>query len=222
MYRQFERTLTEKESRFLKASVRADEKRARSRFQIVSIQCLIGFGIAGIICILGKVLSEDTPPIWFFLLIFWGAGAFLSVLLVKSALRDNRAVSQSLSNFRDALQHARARVERIQAQRMIEIEEFEDEGACYFFEIDDRRLFQLSGQEYYSSTQFPSTDFSLIDILDSHGNPVASFLEKNGTKLEPCKIISATDKIKNLIPYDQRFIDCSIDAFEKYLKQNYA
>jgi len=222
MYSQFERTPTEKESRFLKARVRTDEKRYRSRIQIVRIQCLIGFGIAGIICLLGNFLSEDRPPIWLFMLIFWGAGAFLSLLLVKSALRDNREVSQALLLFRDALQHGRTRVERIQAHRMIEVEELEDEGACYFLEIDDRRLFQLSGQQYYSSAQFPSTHFSLIDILDSHGNPVASFLEKNGTKLEPCKIISATDKIKNLIPYDQKFIDCSIDGFEKYIKKHYA
>ena len=222
MYRQIERNLTEKESRFLKARVRADEKKYRSRFQIVRNQCFIGFGIAGIICLLGKFLSEDTPPIWFFMLIFWGAGAFLSALLVKNALRDNRAVSQTFSYYRDALKHGRARVERIQSHRMIEIEELEDEGACYSFEIDNQQLFQLSGQEYYSGAQFPSTDFSLIDILDSHGNPVASFFEKNGTKLEPCKIISATDKIKNLIPYDQKFIDCSIDGFEKDIKKHYS
>ena len=221
MYRQFERKLTEKEIRFLKARVRADERRHRSRFQIVCIQCLIGFGIAGVICLLGKFLSEDTPPLWFFMLIFWGAGVFLSALLVKGALKDHRAVSQTLSNFKNALQHGRARVETIQAHRMIEVEELEDEGACYFFEIDSRRLYQLCGQEYYASAQFPSTDFSLIDILDSHGNPVTSFLEKKGTRLEPCKMISATDKIKDLIPYDQKFFDCSIDAFETYITQNY-
>ena len=156
------------------------------------------------------------------MLIFWGGGALLSVLLVKGALRDHRAVSQTLSYFKDALQHGRAHVERIQAQRMIEVEELEDEGACYFFEIEDRRLFQLSGQEYYSSAEFPSSDFSLIDILDSHGNPVSSLIENKGARLEPCKVISATDKIKNLIPYDQNFIDCSIDEFEKFIKQNYA
>lgn len=222
MYRQFERKLTEKETLFLKARIRAEEKRYRSRFQIVCIQCVIGFGIAGIICLLGKFLSEDTPPIWFFMLIFWGSGGLLSVLFVKSALRNHRAVSQALSSFKDALQHGRARVERIQAQRLIEVEELEDEGACYFFEIDDHRLFQICGQEYYSGAQFPSSDFSLIDILGSHGHPVTSLLEKKGAKLKPYKMISATDKIKNIIPYDQKFIDCSIDAFEKYIEQNYA
>ena len=222
MYRQYERKLTEKEFRLLKSRIRAEEKRYRSRFQIVGIQCLFGFGIAGIICLLGKFLSEDTPPIWFFMLIFWGAGALLSVLLVKSALQDNRTVSQSLSYLKDALQHGRARVEKIQAQRMIEVEESEDEGACYFFEIEDGKLFQLSGQEYYAGAQFPSSDFSLIDILDRHGHPVTSLLEKKGAKLKPYKMISATDKIKNIIPYDQKFIDCSIDEFEKYIKQKYA
>ena len=100
MYRQYERKLTEKETRLIRSRIRAGEKRYRSRFQIVGIQCLIGFGIAGIICVLGKFLSEDTPPIWFFMLIF-------------------------------------------------------------------------------------------------------------------------TDEIKNLIPYDQKFFDCSIDEFETYIKQNY-
>ena len=104
---------------------------------------------------------------------------------------------------------------------MIEVEELEDEGACYFFEIKDGKLFQLSGQEYYSRAQFPSTDFSLIDILDAQGNPVTSFLEKKGTRLEPCKMIRATDEIKNLIPYDQKFFDCRIDEFETYIKENY-
>jgi hypothetical protein len=222
MYDQFERKLTEKEIKFLKTNIQAREKRNRSRYKAIIIQCLIGYGIAGVICLLGNLLSKDQPPFWFYMIIFWGAGTFLAFSLAKNAYRENMENSRMLSFLTDALQNGKARVEKIQSQRMLEVEELEDEGACYFFEVEARKLFQLYGQEYYSSATFPSTEFCLIDIIDSNGNPVASFLENNGEKLSPYRMICAKDTVKDLIPYDQKFIDCGIDEFEEYVKQKYA
>ena len=119
----------------------------------------------------------------------------------------------------DAIINGKARVETISCKRFIEVEELEDEGACYLFEIEDKRLFLLFGQEYYSDAKFPSTDFSIVDILDAKRNSVESYLEKRGEKLKPYRIISASDKIKEVIPYDEKFINCGLDELDSYINE---
>ena len=122
-----------------------------------------------------------------------------------------------VSNLSEALDNGSAKEEIIEADRMIEVEEFEDEGACFLFEVEEKKLLLLYGQECYPSSRFPCTDFSLIEILDSKGNPVDSLMDKRGEKLKPCKTISAKDPLKQLIPYDDRFVDCGLDELEEHL-----
>ena len=121
----------------------------------------------------------------------------------------------------DALQNGTAVEETIKSDRMIEIQELEDEGACYLFEVEDKKLLLLFGQEYYPGPKFPVTDFSLIQIQDSKKNPIEFFIEKRGEKLKPYRTIPAKDRLKQMIPYDQKFIHCGIDELDEYLTKNY-
>lgn len=217
MYEQFERGLTEKEIRYLKTRTKELENKERSVSSIVLIQSVVGFGIAALICLLGYVSSKDKPPIWFFLLIFLLPGTTWTLWFTKDSLREQKWIKTSLLGLIDALTADRVKEERVKSDRMIEIEEREDEGACYLFEVEPKKLLLLYGQEYYPTPQFPSSDFSLIDILNSQGNPVASIIEKKGDKLKAYRTISAKDKIKDLIPYESKFLDCGIHDVETYL-----
>jgi len=45
------------------------------------------------------------------------------------------------------------------------------------------------------------------------------FLDKRGEKLKPYRIISASDKLKGMIPYDEKFINCGLDEFDSYINE---
>jgi len=219
MYELIERKLNDKEIRLLKSRIRRHEKQVRPSYRTALISGLLGYGAAGLIVLAGNLLSKDKTPAWFTMLIFFGAGSFLFLSLFSSLSRQNRDSRRMIAVLKDALAGGSARAETISCKRFIEVEELEDEGACYLFEVDDKRLFLLFGQEYYSDAKFPSTDFSLVDILDANSNPVDSYLEKRGEKLKPCRVISASDKLKGIIPYDEKFISCGLDEFDSYMNE---
>jgi hypothetical protein len=79
---------------------------------------------------------------------------------------------------------------------MVELQEGEDEGACYAFQLDDDQILFISGQDYYSSSQFPNSDFSLNQILDDQGRLLEELISKQGEKLQPVHQISAHVKIE--------------------------
>jgi len=174
MYELIERKLNDKEIRLLKSGIRRHEKQIRPPHRTVLISGLLGYGAAGLIVLAGNLLSKERTPIWFTTLILFGAGTFLFISVFRSFYRQNKGSSRMVTVLNDALAGGTARVETIRSTRFIEVEELEDEGACYLFEIDDGRPFLIFGQEYYSDSQFPSTDFSLVDILDANRNPVES------------------------------------------------
>ncbi len=216
-YTQSVRSLNDKEIRFLKSRVYKLEKKLKPAATIILTQGCIGFGIAAFLCGLGFLTAKDKPPVWFLGILFFLPGLIWTLWFSKDALKEHQWREQTLTRLKDALAYDQARIERITCERMIEIEEREDEGAGYLFEVEPHKLFLLSGQEYYAGPKFPSTDFTLIDILDSKEHAVHSIIEKNGAKLKPYRIISAKDKIKELIPYENKILNCAIEDLEEFL-----
>jgi hypothetical protein len=221
MYELIERKLNDKEIRLLELRIRGYEKQVHPLYRVILISGLLGYGTTGLIVLAGNLLSANKTPFWFTLLIFAGVGTFLFVSVCLSKLRQDKQNRVIISALSDSLQNRTAAEEIVKSDRMIEVRELEDEGACYLFEVEDRKLLLLFGQEYYPGTKFPSTDFSLIQILDSKKNTVEFFIEKRGEKLKPYRTISSRDRFKQIIPYDQKFINCGIDELEEHLTQNF-
>lgn len=221
MYELIERKLNEKEVRLLKLRVRGYEKQIHPLYRVVLISGLLGYGATGLIVLAGNLLSKTKTPLWFTLLIFAGVGTILFVSVIRSIIRQDKHNRAMIRAVNDALQNGTAVEETIKSDRMIEIQELEDEGACYLFEVEDKKLLLLFGQEYYPGPKFPVTDFSLIQIQDSKKNPIEFFIEKRGEKLKPYRTIPAKDRLKQMIPYDQKFIHCGIDELDEYLAKNY-
>lgn len=73
-------------------------------------------------------------------------------------------------------------------QRIIEREEFEDEGAFWIFDGGDGRYLAICGQDYYETPRFPSSHFEVvlgarhrsIVGIRSHGLRMASTLVVKG------------------------------------------
>ena len=221
MYELIERKLNEKEVRLLKLRILGCEKQIHPLYRVVLISGLLGYGATGLIVLAGNLLSKTKTPLWFTLLIFAGVGTILFVSVFRSIIRQDKHNRAMIRALNDALQNGTAVEETIKSDRMIEIQELEDEGACYLFEVEDKKLLLLFGQEYYPGPKFPVTDFSLIQIQDSKKNPIEFFIEKRGEKLKPYRTIPAKDRLKQMIPYDQKFIHCGIDELDEYLTKNY-
>lgn len=221
MYELIERQLNDKENRLLKLRVRGYEKQIHSLYRVVLISGLLGYGATGLIVLAGNLLAVNKTPLWFTLLIFAGVGTFLFASVSRSILRQDKHNRAMIYAINDALQNGTAVAETVKSDRMIEIQELEDEGACYLFEVEGKKLLLLFGQEYYPGPKFPSTDFSLIQILDSKKNPIQFFIEKRGEKLKPYKTIPAKNRLKQMIPYEHKFIHCGIDDLEEHLTQNF-
>lgn len=220
MYELVERKLNDKEIRILKLGIRGYEKQVHPLYRVILISGLLGYGTTGLIVLAGNLLAVNKTPLWFTILIFAGIGTLLFVSVCRSTLRQDKQNRVMICTLSDALQNGTAVEEIVKSDRMMEVKELEDEGACFLFEVEDKKLLLLFGQEYYPGTKFPSTDFSLIQILDSKKNPVEFFIEKRGEKLKPYRTIPAKDGLKQIIPYDQKFINCGIDELEEHLTQN--
>lgn len=100
---------------------------------------------------------------------------------------------------------------------MVELEEQEDEGACYAFQIAGNRIVFISGQDFYASARFPNNDFSLIHIYREDGALLEGFIEKRGTKLNPSRKIPSEMKEKMEVPDHLKVIDGTLDQLESLL-----
>lgn len=225
MIEEFEREFSKREIKYLKMLKYQYSRKPelnRSWIQIISKQSIIGFCLALIICVLGYAASDNPMPTWFYFIIFFGAGTIWAVSFSFYEKRKSQEIKDQYLAIIDAINNGKAIAKRIKSNKVIELEEYEDEGASYFFEVNSGKLFYLSGQDYYSTPKFPNTDFSIIGLIDSAGNLVDSIIEKNGKKLEPYKTISAKQKLSMYTPPNESIIDCNAEEIEIYLLNKFA
>ena len=90
--------------------------------------------------------------------------------------------------FAEDLESGQAHVITCRPTRIIEREEFEDEGALWIFDGGEGRYLVISGQEYYKTPRFPSSHFEvvmgarhgLVIGIRSHGLRIPSTLPVTG------------------------------------------
>ena len=180
------RPLTDKERRLIRAKIRnlsAQGRRASKAYLPIA---------GGLILVLWlwTLLASDAP--WGIVTAFWllvGGGITLWVR------KDMHTHTGHLEGMARGLESALRRNETdaydVRATSFAELEEIEDEGACYAFQLDGDRLVFISGQEFYESARFPSLDFSLLYILDERGERVDMFIDKRGARAAPARTIPA-------------------------------
>jgi hypothetical protein len=162
------------------------------------------------------VASETAWPI---VTVFWivvGGGIFLWVRHdLKKDLDQLRAM---VAGYESARRRNEAKVFNVEAKAFAEFEEYEDEGACYAFEIAGGRLVFVVGQQFYAEAKFPSHDFSLVHILDERGEPVDMIIEKRGPRVPAARTIPAAAKLELEIPEHLEALSGTLDQLEDLLR----
>jgi hypothetical protein len=211
----FRRPLTEREQRLIRAKVRSLTARGR---RASTVYLPIAGGLLFVLW-LWTILASDAP--WLVVTVFWLAVGAAITLWVR---RDMRTFTGQLQGMRSglgsALRRNAADVYDVRAQAFAELEEFDDEGACYAFQLDDSRIVFIIGQEFYESARFPSLDFSLVYVLDEAGQTVDMLIDKRGLKAAPARRIPAAVKEKYDLPQHLEVRTGRIDSLEDILAES--
>jgi hypothetical protein len=205
----FERPLTDDER--LHLSARLASARDESRRALIK-----SGGASAVVCGLlaaATLVASDAPrPI---VLMFWTVLWLLFTLWVGLPWR--KLMRGQIPILEDGLRTGRVRVIRLQSSRVVEFEEEEDEGACYAFEHDAGSSVFVVGQEFYEDDDFPSTDFSMVEILGASGHPIDVLLKKDGRKLRPERVVAASVKHGLELPQHLDIVRAPLDQVEERL-----
>ena len=207
------RPLTEAERRLLRARVSASGERSREvsrRAPIVTIAIVIVLWLL-------TLLASDAP--WWVVTGFWAlVGGVIWLWVWRDVRKDARFETEWTARLESALRRNTADVFDVRARAFVEFEEFEDEGACYAFALDDERVVFVSGQEFYEAARFPSLDFSLVYALDEAGNGVDVLIDKRGPKTAAARTISCQVKHGLEIPEHLEVVTTTLGGLEDRLR----
>ena len=199
------RPLTSAERRLLGARIRSVDDDIRRANRAV-IPGLI------IIAILWGLTLLASDASWIIVTGFWLVVGTVILLWSRHDLKKHADVlSQMKKGYESALAHDTAAEYVIESRAFAEFEEFEDEGACYAFEIEGPKVVFVSGQEFYPTSKFPSLDFSLVYILDERGREVEMVIDKRGPKASPERVVPASEKFDRGLPEHLDVVEGSLN-----------
>ncbi len=164
------------------------------------------------------LVVSDAP--WTVVTVFWiAAGTLLALWARREQASASRDLLGAAATLESALARGEAEAYDIAAERYVELEEVEDEGACWAFQLDGGRVVFLTGQEMYAGPGFPSLDFSLVYPLDGRGRAVDLWIETRGPPVPPARVIPAAVKMRLIdrIPDHLEVVRADLDRLEETL-----
>jgi hypothetical protein len=207
------RPLTESERRVVRARIR--QLTAQGHRASRSALPIAGGVILGLW--LWTIVASDVS--WIVITTFWLiAGGAIALWVRRDVARAFGQVEGMAQGLESALRRNAADSYDVHATRFAVLEEIEDEGACYAFELDGNRLVFICGQEFYESAKFPCLDFSLVYILNEGDESVDMLINKRGARAAPARTIPAAVKRVLQVPDHLDVRVGSIDGLEDSLR----
>jgi hypothetical protein len=126
------RALSPKEQRLLwRAIAKRKQTRTRALLRGPFVMMLAAATLAAL-----TLLASNSPPRY--IIGFWLA--FAALMSLRLAIAEVRESCRVIRSFSSALRAIRAEVTRITTTAVVELEEVEEEGACYAFALTGRQL----------------------------------------------------------------------------------
>ena len=171
--------------------------------------------VCGVLMLLTLWLS-DAPAA-----VITGFWALMTVMFtVWIGMPSRRLMRGQIPIFEGALETDRVREVRLRSGRVVEFEEFEDEGACYAFAHGDGSSVFIVGQEFYEDDDFPNSDFSMIEILGKSGIPIDILTVNRGRKLTPERVVPVQVKNGLELPEHLEIVPAPLERIESALRRN--
>jgi hypothetical protein len=206
------RPLTEGQRRTLAAKARSLRQQSQARWRVYMVSP-IGIGVLWLL----TILASDQP--WQVVTVFWAVvGAGISAWVVFGLRRDMSETRASAEMCESAYRRNESDVVDVRSTAYISFGEYEDEGPCYAFALEQGGVLFLQGQQYYPSARFPSLDFSIVTPLDEHGRAVDEMIEKRGPTAAPIRIAPPAVKLDLNLPENMIVLDATLEDIEERLR----
>lgn len=168
--------------------------------------------VCGVLAAL-TILASDAP-----LAVILGVWGSITLAIGGwSAVGDYRSCRRQASALRASLEYGLVSETYVEAAGLVEFEEFEDEGACWAFQVEPDRILFITGQQFYESEQFPCSPFRIVEPLMPNGLAVDEWLEYLGPRTHPQRVIQANVKIRLEIPEHLELIEGKLEDVENFL-----
>jgi hypothetical protein len=210
----FVRPLSTAEARWLRWAVSFRRRQLRAGRRRIGLVGVVVFGSLWGLSNLAT-WADKRGPNWFVSALIWLAIGI--PITIWAYLSNRKGVVKSIRQLESALVQNAACEVRIHSNATIEFEEVEDEGACYAFQLNNRRIVFIVGQQFYSSLRFPTSDFSMVDFGTEDGSVVAGFVRRRGMRIKPVRRIPSQKKAKLKIPEHLQVINGELSQIEQLL-----
>ncbi len=154
---------------------------------------------------------------WPAITIFWIAVGAILALWIGRDLRNE--LETRLVRMQSILRRNAADAFEIKASAFAELEQVEDEGACYAFQLDDDEIVFVVGQEFYPRANFPCLNFSLIYLLGEDGQRSEPLIRRRGPRATPQLTISAQTKRALSVPDHLEIVPGRLASLEVILRR---
>jgi hypothetical protein len=119
-----------------------------------------------------------------------------------------------------ALADGNVRALHVEAAAVVEIEEGEDEGAGFVFDVGDGRLLFLKGQRYWPAedgTTWPNTCFDVVRTVVGD-RWVGIFCD--GAPLEPADVVAAADRKDDIVWEEhEEIVEADLQEFARSMRR---
>lgn len=210
------RPLTEAERRLLRCKVR------HHGLRLGRVERAAGGGAVVVVGVLWVLTVLATDVSWIVVTAFWLILGGVIYLWVRRDFRKEAAhLPAMVAALESALRRDQVEAYDILARAYAELEEVEDEGAFWAFDLGDGRIVFLAGQQFYPSARFPSLDFSAVYPLDERGGTTDMWLQKRGDAVPPARVLPATLKqeLAGHLPEPLEVMEGTLDRLEELLRR---
>ncbi|WP_315817878.1 hypothetical protein [Paraflavitalea speifideaquila] len=182
----FNRPLQDKELAILYQQLAQLQKRAKKDTRVLVIWTLLALVIGAIVFPGMKTQAE--------ILLLLGTVAACIGIGVWVTLEGRLKLNKERNSIGFLKQKNIVTVVEVSSDRYYELEEQEDEGVHYLFQLDNNKVFSFGGQDFYPDKQFPSDKFEIVEGRGIKNEVLLLEVFNYGTKIEPSKIITGQTK----------------------------
>jgi hypothetical protein len=145
--------------------------------------------IVGSVIGIGHLVGYSVPAY-----VAAGVFAYISYSDYRERVKVQRAALSYREKLREELEGGLAHSILCRPKRIIEREEFEDEGALWIFDGGDGKYLAICGQDHYATPRFPSAEFEVV--LGSRNRTLI------GIRLRGMRMASTLVVTEKEIPWD--------------------